>query len=376
MAGEAVLPRRPTRLVRSNGSGVGRLATARLIATPIVVIGLLALLGRTLSINNVLTLEEVLGLAVFAMATNLLLGYGGLVSFGQAAFYGSGAYMIGLSWLHHWMSFWPAFVLTPVVGAVAALLMGLIALRTRRLYFALLTLAFSELFYQLVNVRYSFTKGATGIFAVSMIPASLAQPRTGYYFTLGVASAAILLLWKITVSPFGLVLRATRENRERAEAIGVNVFRHQLLAFVISGAFCSLAGALFAVYGQSTYPDLLNWTTSGQPLFMAVIGGMFVFLGPALGALLYQVGFQYITQHTHDWQLVLGGALLLVVLFRPDGLSGLVLSNPFASLRRRIRGADSGVTEAEATSILEQVPATVTPRSVDQREQMEVPPDG
>ena len=302
----------------------GRSTAIRSVAVPVVLIAVLLVLGEKLSVNNMLTLEEVLGLAVFAAATNLLLGYGGLVSFGQAAFYGSGAYLIGLSWLHHWMPFWAAFVLTPVAGGVIAFFMGLIALRTRRLYFALLTLAFSELFYQLVNVRYGFTKGATGIFSVSMVPSSLSIPRTGYYFTVGITCASLLVLWKITVSPFGLMLRATRENRERVEALGVSVYRHQLLAFVISGAFCSLAGALFVVYGQSTYPDLLNWTTSGQPLFMAVIGGMFSFLGPAFGALLYQVGYQYISQHTHDWQLVLGAVLLLVVLFRPDGLAGLL----------------------------------------------------
>ena len=316
-------------------SPVGRSAKIRGVAIPVVLIAVLLVLGEKLSVNNMLTLEEVLGLALFAAATNLLLGYGGLVSFGQAAFYGSGAYLIGLSWLHHWMPFWAAFVLTPVAGGVIAFFMGLIALRTRRLYFALLTLAFSELFYQLVNVRYGFTKGATGIFSVTMIPTSLAMPRTGYYFTVGVTCAALLVLWKITVSPFGLLLRATRENRERVEALGVSVYRHQLLAFVISGAFCSLAGALFVVYGQATYPDLLNWTTSGQPLFMAVIGGMFSFLGPAFGALLYQVGNQYISQHTHDWQLVLGAVLLVMVLFRPDGVAGLLSVRSWTRFRRR-----------------------------------------
>jgi branched-chain amino acid transport system permease protein len=304
----------------------------RVTVATVVLGGVAVWLGQALSLNNALTLEEALGLAVFAIATNLLLGTGGLVSFGQAAFYGCGAYLVALSWLHHWMPFWVAFFMSPLVGAVVAFLMGLIALRTRRLYFALLTLAFSELFYQLVNVRYDFTKGATGIFSVSMIPASLASPRTGYEFTVAVVAVSLLVLWKVTNSPFGLALRACRENRERAEALGINVYRQQLLAFVISGAFCSLAGALFVVYGQSAYPDLLNWTESGQPLFMAVIGGMFSFLGPGVGAILYQFGYQYISQHTHDWELVLGTVLVVTVLFRPDGLAGLV--SP-ATWRRR-----------------------------------------
>ena len=306
----------------------------RVTAATVVLGGVAVWLGQALNLNNALTLEEALGLAVFAVATNLLLGTGGLVSFGQAAFYGCGAYLVALSWLHHWMSFWLAFFVSPLLGAVVALLMGLIALRTRRLYFALLTLAFSELFYQLVNVRYDFTRGATGIFSVSMIPPSLASPRTGYEFTVAVVAVSLLALWKVTNSPFGLALRACRENRERAEALGINVYRQQLLAFVISGAFCSLAGALFVVYGQSAYPDLLNWTESGQPLFMAVIGGMFSFLGPGVGAILYQFGYQYISQHTHDWELVLGAVLVITVLFRPEGLAGLVAP---ATWRRRWR---------------------------------------
>ncbi len=351
--------------------GLRRSTIIRSVITPLVLIAALLVLGEKLSLNNMLTLEEVLGLAVFAAATNLLLGYGGLVSFGQAAFYGSGGYLIGLSWLHHWMPFWAAFALSPVAGGVIAFFMGLIALRTRRLYFALLTLAFSELFYQLVNVRYSFTKGATGIFSVSMIPASLAVPRTGYYFTVGVTCASLLLLWKITVSPFGLMLQATRENRDRVEVLGVSVFRHQLLAFVISGAFCSLAGALFVVYGQSAYPDMLNWTTSGQPLFMAVIGGMFSFLGPVFGALVYQVGNQYISQHSQDWQLVLGAVLLLVVLFRPDGLAGLLSPSTWRRIvARRRGGAGAGpgaVPDGEVSISAIAAPGSAHPEATTER---------
>ncbi len=319
-------------------SRVRRLTAAT--AGPLLLVAVLVIAGQVLSLTNVLTLENAVGLAVFAVATNLLVGYGGLVSFGQAAFYGAGSYTVALGWLHWQLSFWLTFVLAPIIGAVLSFLVGLIALRSRRLYFALLTLAFSQLFYVLAEERYSFTQGANGVIG-PMIPDSLVDPRTSFLFVLAVAAGCLLILWKVTASPFGLVLRAIRENRERAEALGVNVFAHQLIAFVIAGAFCSVAGALFVVYSQSAYPELLDWTQSGYAVFMVVIGGMFSFLGPALGAGVYTLGNQYLVNHTHDWQLILGAVLLIIVLLRPDGLAGLLSpSRWWRWLRRRAESAE------------------------------------
>ncbi|MHB1596862.1 MAG: branched-chain amino acid ABC transporter permease [Streptosporangiaceae bacterium] len=286
-------------------------------------IALLAGLGLVLGVSSLLVVEEALGLGVFAVATNLLIGYGGLVSFGQAAFYGAGAYTVALGWQNYHWSFWEGFALTPIVGAVLALPVGLIALRARSLYFALLTLAFSQLFYEIAENQYHFTGGANGVFG-AMLPGALAVPRTGYFFVLAVAAVCLALLWKVTASPFGLTLRTIRENRARAEALGVNVFGHELLAFVVSGIFCSVAGGLFVVYSQSAYPELLDWSQSGYAVFMVVIGGMFTFLGPVLGAFVYTLGQQYLQVHTADWQLILGAVLLLIVLVRPDGLAGLL----------------------------------------------------
>jgi branched-chain amino acid transport system permease protein len=289
---------------------------------PLALIAALVILSRLLAVSNLLTLEDAVGLAVFAVATNLLLGYGGLVSFGQAAFYGAGAYTVGLGWLHYGLPFWATALLSPAVGAVLAFGVGLIALRTRRLYFALLTLAFSQLFYVIVEEQYHYTQGANGIFG-AFLPHALTDPKAGFLFVLSVATVSLLILWKIVKSPFGLILRGIRDNRDRMEALGINVFRHQLLAFVISGAFCSVAGMLFTVYSQSAYPELFNWIQSGYAVFMVVIGGMFSFLGPALGAGVYQFGHDFIVAHFADWQLVLGAVLLVIVLFRPDGLVGL-----------------------------------------------------
>jgi branched-chain amino acid transport system permease protein len=311
----------------------GPVRAVSLAAAPVAVLVVLALMPSTLSVTSLLNLQSALGLALFACATNLLVGYGGLVSFGQAAFYGLGAYTVALAWLHWQTSFWVSFAAAPVVGGVAALLVGLVALRTRRLYFALLTLAFSQLFYVIASQQTGLTGGANGVFG-AMLPNSLIDPHNAYYFTLVVAVLGLSVLWKITRSPFGMTLRAIRENRERAEALGVNVFAHQLIAFVLAGVFCALAGTLFVVHDQSANPNLLAWTESGYPIFMSVIGGQFVFLGPALGALIYEQGRDVVLAHFADWQLVFGALLLVIVLFAPNGVLGGLMTIRDAVLRR------------------------------------------
>jgi branched-chain amino acid transport system permease protein len=228
-----------------------------------------------------------------------------------------------LAWLHLHASFWVGLVIAPVAGAAAALVTGLLALRTRRLYFALLTLAVSQLLYVVVQLQVKFTGGANGVFG-AILPGFLSSPGNGYWFTLAVTVVSLLALWQVTRSPFGLTLRAIRENRERAEALGVNVFRHQLLAFVVSGAFCALAGVLFVVHDQSANPDLLNWTESGYPILMAVLGGQFTFLGPALGALIYEQARDVLLVNFTDSQLVFGLVLLAIMLAAPDGVTGLL----------------------------------------------------
>lgn len=339
MAETHVLPRpplEPDSPDRTPTPGSGRRAVVGLVG-PLALVVALVIAGQLLAATTVLTMESAVALAVFAVATNLLVGYGGLVSFGQAAFFGAGSYTVALGWLHWQLSFWIALVLAPLVGAVLALVVGAIALRSRHLYFALLTLAFSQLFYVLAEERYSFTQGANGVVG-PMIPDSLVDPRRSFLFVLAVAVLSLGVLWKVVHSPFGLTLRAIRENRERMQALGVNVYAHQLIAFVISGAFCAVAGVLFVVYSQSAYPELLDWTQSGYGVFMVVIGGMFSFLGPVVGAFVYGFGEQYLVAHTTDWQLVLGVVLLVIVLFRPDGLVGLFAPSTWRRWISRRRG--------------------------------------
>jgi len=311
-----------------------------IFGVPAAIVIILVILPSVLSPLPLLDVQSAVGLALFACATNLLVGYGGLVSFGQGAFYGTGAYVIALAWLHLHMSFWISFICAPFAGAAMAVAIGLVALRTRRLYFALLTLAFSQLVFVIAQQQVSFTGGANGVFG-PMLPSFLINPDNAYYFTLGVAVLALLALYKITRSPFGMTLKAIRENPERAEALGVNVFRQQLLAFVFAGALCALAGGLFVVYDQSANPNLLSWTESGYPIFMAVIGGQFSFLGPALGALIYEQSRDVVLAQFSDSQLVFGLLLLLIVLAAPDGVLGR-LTRGFALLARRWRAARPG----------------------------------
>jgi branched-chain amino acid transport system permease protein len=313
---------------------VKKAAGQRALAGVIALIVVLAVAPRVLSTAALLNVQDAIGLALFACATNLLIGYGGLVSFGQGAFYGIGAYTVALAWMHLNTSFWVTLVAAPIVGGVAALAVGLLALRTRQLYFALLTLAVSQLLYVIVQQQESFTGGADGVFG-PMLPSFLLNPNDAYWFTLAVAIIGILVLWRITRSPFGMTLRAIRENRERAEALGVNVFWHQLLAFTFSGFFCALAGVLYVVWGQSANPNLFSWTESGYPIFMAVLGGQYTFLGPALGALIYEQAHDVLLASFSDSQLVFGAVLLVIMLAAPDGVAGLLGRGRRLLARRR-----------------------------------------
>jgi len=328
-----------TRAARARGR-VARAGTARAAGAAAILIALVGA-GLLLPISATLNVENAIGLAVFALATNVLLGYGGLVSFGQAVFYGAGAYTVMLGWQHWGWSFWLGFAVAPLVGASLALAMGLIALRARELYFALLTLAFTQLAYTLAQQQQEFTGGDNGVFG-KVLPAWIADARQGYMFTLAVASVCAFALWRIVTSPFGITLRAIRENRDRMEALGVNVILHELLAFVVSGFFCAIAGVLFIVHTQSAYPQLLEWTKSGEPILMAVIGGMFSFLGPAVGAFVYTLGQQWLIEHTQSWKLVLGVVLLAIVLLRPGGLAGILGAAWRYAARRLKQGVPSG----------------------------------
>jgi branched-chain amino acid transport system permease protein len=275
----------------------------------------------------IIFLTEVFIWSLFAVAFNLLMGYGGLISFGQAAYLGLGGYTAGLLLKYlPWMPFYGGLVLAPVGAGIAALIIGYFCIRRTHIYFAILTLAFGHIVYLIAFKWYDFTGGDNGLIGVP-VPEWIMDPTfANYYkFVLVVCLAAIYLLWRIVNSPFGKTLTAIRENEVRADFIGVDVQRVKLYAFTIAGAFSGLAGALIMVNERSVYPDLAHWTQSAQVLLMSLLGGVYTFFGPIVGAFLLQTLDADITQNYPEiWQLFLGAILVLILFGLPGGIVGFI----------------------------------------------------
>jgi branched-chain amino acid transport system permease protein len=265
--------------------------------------------------------------SLFAVAFNVLMGYAGMVSFGQAAYLGIGGYTAGLLLKNiPGLSFYLGLVAAPIGGALAALVIGYFCIRRTHIYFAILTLAFGHIVYLIAFKWYDFTGGDNGLIGIP-VPAWITEPTfSNYYkFVLVICVAAIYLLWRIVNSPFGLTLTAIRENPERADFIGIPVDRYRLYAFVIVGAFSGLAGALIMVNERSVYPDLAHWTQSTQVLLMSLLGGVYTFFGPIVGAFLLRTMDADITQNYPEiWQLFLGGVLVLILFGLPGGIVGFI----------------------------------------------------
>jgi ABC-type branched-subunit amino acid transport system ATPase component/branched-subunit amino acid ABC-type transport system permease component len=227
-----------------------------------------------------------------------------------------------------------AFLAAPVLAAAAALIFGLLCIRLTRIYFSMLTLAFSQIVWAVAHKWYSLTGGDNGLVPIP-VPEALAGPRAFYLFTLACSGLAAGALWRLVNAPFGRTLLAIRENAERAEFVGVHVKRVQLVAFVISGGVSGLAGALFALFSRGAFPDYAFWTKSAEVLLMTLLGGPYVFLGPALGAGILIVLNSVVTSFTEYWPVVLGAILLLLIYVFPGGVTRLFRSRKPAGGRRR-----------------------------------------
>ena len=269
-------------------------------------------------------LTEIAIIGLFATAFNLLMGFGGMVSFGHAAYFALGAYTAALLVKK---AGWPvllALPVTPVVAAAGALLFGFFIVRLSHTYFAMLSLAFGQIVYTVIFKWKGLTGGDDGLLDV-WPPAALKSPAAYYYFALGVVGLAMWALAAIVDSPFGYALKAVRENPRRARFIGINVRRHQLVAFVISGAFSGLAGGLFAFYNGSVFPDFAYFTKSFEPLVVALLGGVQSFGGPLAGAFAFKVLEWLISrQWPVYWPLFLGSVVIVVIVVLPQGFVGLL----------------------------------------------------
>ena len=284
-------------------------------------------------------LTQILIASLVAVAFNLLLGTTGLLSFGQMAFYGVGAYTVGLLAMKAGFGTLPALLLSPVFAALVAGVIGFFCVRLSGVHFAMLTLAFGQLVYTIAFKWYGFTGGDNGIQGIPIRPLpggiDIGSTKAMYYFALAVVGISVEVLRRIRSSPFGATLKAIRENSQRAAYLGVNVKLYQWTAFVIAGAFTGLAGGLYAVMEKAITPDIIHWTKSGEPVFMTIIGGIYTFAGPVVGAAVFVVLNSYLVAWTEMWALVLGIILLVMVLLLPGGVVGFINEKARGALSKR-----------------------------------------
>lgn len=315
---------------RREGEGLGTSLQYR--PKPLVIGALVLALSSLpflLSPFYLLLATEVLIFTLFASGLNLLLGYTGLLSFGHAAYFGVGAYAAGLLLRNLGFSVSVAIPVGIASAALAALIIGYFCVQLDEIYFAMLTLAFAQILHSIVWHWNEVTGGSDGLDMIPRPPLKLPGLAIdigsipGFYlFTLVIVACALLLLWIVINSPFGLALQGIRESAVRSEFLGVRVLRYRLAAFVLSGALSGLAGALFAIFERAVTPEAIYWTTSADPVLMSLLGGPRVFLGPAVGAGVFLLIKDLISAYTQFWMISLGGVLILLVLFLPGGLAG------------------------------------------------------
>ena len=301
---------------------IGALVVVTLAAIPVVA-----------SPFQTITICYGLVFAIAALGFNLLLGYTGLLSFGHSAYFGTGAYVVALLVKYLGVASMELFVLAGILGSIAvAALFGVVCARYTRIFFGILTLALSQVLWSLALKLFWVTGGSDGLrVPTPTLLGGLGGPGADkvefiahryYYYVLILFLIATAAMWVIVSSPFGKALQAIRDNETRAEFVGVQVWKYRWIAFVISGAFTGLAGALWVPLNGLTTPDILYWPFSGRIVFFTVLGGFHTFVGPIVGAIAYNYLETYAVGFTVYWQLVLGIVLVLLVLTMPSGLVG------------------------------------------------------
>ncbi len=276
--------------------------------------------------------------ALLATSLNMVLGFGGMYQFHHAVFYGFGAYALALTATKSGLPLWAGYVIAPLCSALLGLILGLLTVRLSKLYFGMLQLSLGSLVWALVYRWYSFTGGDDGIHGIP-VPELISSSTGAYYFSLIVAVACLMLMYLMVNSSFGRIFQGIRDNPERCEALGINVRRHQLLGQVIAAFFAGVAGTLFVTVEGSVFPDLMFWTLSLEILIMCLLGGWFVFMGPALGAAIIIILRTFVGIYTEYWTMVLGIVLMLLIFFLPEGVLGLFY-------RRIVPADEKGGTDA------------------------------
>jgi branched-chain amino acid transport system permease protein len=300
------------------------LVLATLVALLAAVPPLAAAVGQPYYIDLV---RRVMIFAIAAASLNLILGYGGLVSFGHAAYLGVGAYAVGILAFYGVNNGWLQWSVAIAASALVALVIGAISVRTRGIYFIMITLAFTQMLYYLgISVEEFGGDDGMRLKVKSQFSGliDLDHPASFYYLTLVLMLASLYLVRRLVDSRFGMVLRAAKSNEARSRAIGFSPYLYQLAAFVIAGAICGLAGALLANHTAYITPAYMDWTRSGEIMFMVILGGAGTVAGPVLGAFALLVVEDLLSGWTAHWQVILGPLLVLSVLFFRRGLGGLL----------------------------------------------------
>ncbi len=293
------------------------------VAGAAVLLVLLALVPAVAGTYPVRLLQEILIWGIFAMSLDLLMGHAGMVSFGHSAFFGVGAYVAGLA-MKESPDLLAAVVYPALAAALAAAVIGFLSIRVSGVYFIILTLAFSQMFWAYVFQAgwLGAEDGIIGVPRPQVLGVSLWDHARFHVYLVALFGLAALLLWRVVRSPFGHVLRGIHENEARMQAVGYAVDRYKLIAFVIAGAVAGVAGSLYAQFNGQSPPDAFYWTTSGEALLMVIIGGTGTLGGAVLGAAAFILLQSLVSTYTERWMLILGVTFVVFVLFAPGGIMG------------------------------------------------------
>jgi branched-chain amino acid transport system permease protein len=265
--------------------------------------------------------------ALAALSLDLILGYGGMVSFGHAAYLGIGAYAVGILTHHGIHNGYAQWALAIAASALVALVIGAVSIRTSGVYFIMITLAFTQMLYYLgISIEEYGGDDGMRLTTRSQFPGliDLRDPATFYYVVLGLLLLFLYLGQRVMNARFGMVIQAARSNEARTRAVGFSPYRYRLAAFVIAGAMGGVAGALLVNQTEYLTPEFMHWTRSGEIMFMVILGGMGTLVGPVVGALVLLLLEDILSAWTTHWQIILGPFLVLVVLFARRGLVGLL----------------------------------------------------
>ncbi|MBC7599430.1 MAG: branched-chain amino acid ABC transporter permease [Polaromonas sp.] len=286
---------------------------------------------------------NILIFGLYAVGFNLLFGYTGMLSFGHAAFLGVGSYLAGIAVVHAGWPWWAAIVVGVAASCMAGLVIGYLAIRTRGIYFSMVTLALAQIVYYVFYKAERWTGGENGLRGVKVEAIHLPgfsidflNPLNKYYVILVFVALALWFVSRVLNSPFGAVIEAIRENEKRAVACGYDVARAKLLVFVLSAGICGLAGALRALHLSIVPIDSLHYLQSGQAVMMALLGGMGTFFGPFVGAAVFLYMEDVVTNLTRYWMGVVGVVFMVFVLFFPKGIWGTLVDQ----MDRWLRGQD------------------------------------